>query len=180
MADLLESNEQGVQMINAVVTRSKQKTFFPEKEKEANGEELNERQLELTDFSLVRGRGRLVIPAFEGGGGKSLAEVNGVEFKKEQRKCPDLKPLWDKAQTGIDKEFRIIRGEVARTKRAEEVRELCVLIKFRLDINKLSHDEIGGHLGETKTKDRILMHFFGPTCTETWRSSSKLAIRVSE
>ncbi|GFX07359.1 retrovirus-related Pol polyprotein from transposon 412 [Trichonephila clavipes] len=84
---------------------------------------------------------------------------------EEQRKCPDLKPLWDKAQTGIDKEFRVIRGKlvrVAKTKRGEEVRQLCVPIKFRLDINKLSHDEIGGHLGVTKTKDRILRHFFWP------------------
>ncbi|GFS47730.1 retrovirus-related Pol polyprotein from transposon 412 [Trichonephila clavipes] len=106
-----------------------------------------------------------IIPAFEGEGGKSLAKVNGVEFKEEQRKCPDLKPLWDKAQTGIDKEFRVIRGKlfrVAKTKRGEEVRQLCVPIKFRLDINKLSHDEIGGHLGVTKTKDRILRHFFWP------------------
>ncbi|GFS98906.1 retrovirus-related Pol polyprotein from transposon 412 [Trichonephila clavipes] len=84
-----------------------------------------------------------IIPAFEGEGGKSLAKVNGVEFKEEQRKCPDLKPLWDKAQTGIDKEFRVIRGKlvrVAKTKRGEE----------------------GGHLGVTKTKDRILRHFFWP------------------
>ncbi|GFW54595.1 retrovirus-related Pol polyprotein from transposon 412 [Trichonephila clavipes] len=120
-AELLESNEQGVHLVNAVVTRRE--------------------------------------------GGKSLAKVNGVEFKEEQRKCPDLKPLWDKAQTGIDKEFRVIRGKlvrVAKTKRGEEVRQLCVPIKFRLDINKLSHDEIGGHLGVTKTKDRILRHFFWP------------------
>ncbi|GFY03895.1 retrovirus-related Pol polyprotein from transposon 412 [Trichonephila clavipes] len=106
----------------------------------------------------------LIIPAFEEGG-KSFAEVNGVEFKEEERKCPDLKPLWDKAQTGIDKEFRIIRGKlvrVAKTKQGEEVRQLCVPIKFRLDINKLSHDEIGGNLGVTKTKDRILRHFFWP------------------
>ncbi|GFT58085.1 retrovirus-related Pol polyprotein from transposon 412 [Trichonephila clavipes] len=106
-----------------------------------------------------------IIPAFEGEGGKSLAKVSGVEFKEEQRKCPDLKPFLDKALTGIDKEFRVIRGKLVRvvkTKRGEEVRQLCVPIKFRLDINKLSHDEIGGHLGVTKTKDRILRHFFWP------------------
>ncbi|GFT82017.1 integrase_H2C2 domain-containing protein [Trichonephila clavipes] len=127
-AELLESDEQGVHLVNAV-----------------GGE----------DDSFI-------IPAFEGEGGKSLAKVNGVEFKEEQRKCPDLKPLWDKALTGIDKEFRVIRGKlvrVAKTKRREEVRQLCVPIKFRLDITKLSHDEIGGHLGVTKTKDRILRHF---------------------
>ncbi|GFW87510.1 retrovirus-related Pol polyprotein from transposon 297 [Trichonephila clavipes] len=97
--------------------------------------------------------------------GKEFDESEWCEFKEEQRKCPDLKPLWDKAQTGIDKEFRVIRGKlvrVAKTKRGEEVRQLCVPIKFRLDINKLSHDEIGGHLGVTKTKDRILRHFFWP------------------
>ncbi|GFS70514.1 retrovirus-related Pol polyprotein from transposon 412 [Trichonephila clavipes] len=130
-AELLETNEQGVHLVNAV-----------------GGE----------DDSFI-------IPVFEGEGGKSLAKVNGVEFKEEQRKCPDLKPLWDKAQTGIDKEFRVIRGKlvrVAKTKRGEEVRQLCVPIKFRLDINKLSHDEIGGHLGVTKTKDRILRHLFWP------------------
>ncbi|GFX89440.1 retrovirus-related Pol polyprotein from transposon 17.6 [Trichonephila clavipes] len=181
-AELLESNKQGVQLVNAVVTRSKQKRFSLEKEKE----ELNKCQLELTDFFPPSEGGEddsFIIPAFEGEGGKSLAKVNGVEFKEEQRKCPDLKPVWDKALTGIDKEFRIIRGKivrVAKNKRGEEVRQLCVPIKFRLDINKLSHDEIEGHLGVTKTKDRILRHFFGRTCTETWRSSSKLAIRVNE
>ncbi|GFY22545.1 retrovirus-related Pol polyprotein from transposon 17.6 [Trichonephila clavipes] len=118
-AELLESDEQEVHLVNAVVTRRE--------------------------------------------GGKSLVKVNGVEFKEEQRKCPNLKPLWDKALTGIDKEFKVIRGKlvrVAKTKRGEEVRQLCVPIKFRLDINKLSHDEIGGHLRVTKTKDRILRHFF--------------------
>ncbi|GFS63985.1 hypothetical protein TNCV_1129531 [Trichonephila clavipes] len=145
-AELLESNEQGVQLVNAVVTRSKQKRFSPEKGKEANEEEL-----ELTDPPSEGGEDdSFIIPAFEGEGGNSLAKVNGVEFKEEQRKCPDLKPIWDKALTGIDKEFRVIRGKlvrVAKTKRGEEVRQLCVPIKFRLDINKLSHDEIGGIWG---------------------------------
>ncbi|GFU72754.1 uncharacterized protein TNCV_3729271 [Trichonephila clavipes] len=52
-AELLESDEQGVHLVNAVVTRSKQKRFSPEKEKEAN-----EAEFELTDFPPVRGRGR--------------------------------------------------------------------------------------------------------------------------
>ncbi|GFX68058.1 retrovirus-related Pol polyprotein from transposon 412 [Trichonephila clavipes] len=43
-AELLESDEQGVHLVNAVVTRSKQKRFFPEKAKEAN-----EAEFELTD-----------------------------------------------------------------------------------------------------------------------------------
>ncbi|GFV94556.1 hypothetical protein TNCV_3826231 [Trichonephila clavipes] len=145
--ELLESDEQGVQLVNAVVTRSKQKRFFPEKEKRRTKRSLN---LRIPPPSEGGEDDSFIIPAFEGEGGKSLAKVNGVKFKEEQRKCPDLKPLWDKALTGIDKEFRVIRGKlvrVAKTKRGEEVRQLCVPIKFRLDINKLSHDEIGGHLG---------------------------------
>ncbi|GFX72040.1 hypothetical protein TNCV_1892471 [Trichonephila clavipes] len=150
--------------------------FFPEKDEE---------DVSSVSTCIVKGGegDSFIIPAFEEEGEKSLAKVNGVEFKEEQRKCPDLKPLWDKALTGIDKEFRVIGGKlvrVAKTKRGEEVRQLCIPIKFRLDINKLSHDEIGEHLVVTKTKDRILRHFFGRTCTETWRSSSKLAIRVNE
>ncbi|GFU65671.1 retrovirus-related Pol polyprotein from transposon 17.6 [Trichonephila clavipes] len=39
-AELLESDEQGVHLVNAVVTRSKQKRFSPEKEKEANEAEI--------------------------------------------------------------------------------------------------------------------------------------------
>ncbi|GFV99617.1 retrovirus-related Pol polyprotein from transposon 412 [Trichonephila clavipes] len=90
-------------------------------------------KVKINQLILVGGEhDSLIIPAFEGEGGKSLAKVNGVEFKEEQRKCPDLKPLWDKAQTGIDKEFRVIRGKLVRvtkTKRGEEVRQLCVPIK---------------------------------------------------
>ncbi|GFX56122.1 hypothetical protein TNCV_3062081 [Trichonephila clavipes] len=57
-AELLESNEQGVQLVNAVVTRSKQQRFFPEKEKEANEEEL-----ELTDFPRPR-EGKTIALSF--------------------------------------------------------------------------------------------------------------------
>ncbi|GFS94488.1 retrovirus-related Pol polyprotein from transposon 412 [Trichonephila clavipes] len=101
-AELLESNEQGVHLVNAVVTRSKQR-FSPRKKKRRTKRSLNLR------ISPSEGGedDSFIIPAFEGEGGKSLAKVNGVEFKEEQRKCSDLKPLWDKAQTGIDKEFRV-------------------------------------------------------------------------
>ncbi|GFS72060.1 retrovirus-related Pol polyprotein from transposon 412 [Trichonephila clavipes] len=91
-----------------------------QKEKEAN----EKRSLNLGIPPSEGGEDdSFIIPAFEGEGEKSLAKVNGVEFKEEQRKCPDLKPLWDKALTGIDKEFRVIRGKLVRvvkTKRGEE------------------------------------------------------------
>ncbi|GFV82477.1 retrovirus-related Pol polyprotein from transposon 17.6 [Trichonephila clavipes] len=92
------------------------------KEKEANEEEL-----ELTDPpSEEREDDSFIIPAFEGEGRKSLAKVNGVEFKEEQRKCPYLKPLWDKALTGIDKEFRVIRGKLSEGRKdVEEFVKTC-------------------------------------------------------
>ncbi|GFY08767.1 retrovirus-related Pol polyprotein from transposon 17.6 [Trichonephila clavipes] len=57
-------------------------------------------------------------------------------------------------------EGKLIR--VTRTKRGDEIRQLCVPLKFRLEINRLSHDEIGGHLDVTKAKNRVLRYFFGP------------------
>ncbi|GFY14912.1 retrovirus-related Pol polyprotein from transposon 17.6 [Trichonephila clavipes] len=57
-AELLESNEQGVQLVNAVVTTSKQHRFSPEKEKEANEEEL-----ELTDSPRPR-EGKTIALSF--------------------------------------------------------------------------------------------------------------------
>ncbi|GFX05530.1 retrovirus-related Pol polyprotein from transposon 17.6 [Trichonephila clavipes] len=146
-AELLESDEQGVHLVNAVVTRSKQKDFPRERKKRRT-----KRSLNLRIFPPSEGGedDSFIIPLLKEKGKEFGEKVNGVEFKEEQRKCPDLKPLWDKAQTGIDKEFRVIRGKlvrVAKTKRGEEVRQLCVPIKFRLDINKLSHDEIGGIWG---------------------------------
>ncbi|GFX28837.1 retrovirus-related Pol polyprotein from transposon 17.6 [Trichonephila clavipes] len=58
-AELLESNEQGVHLVNAVVTRSKQKGFSPEKGKEAN-----EAEFELTDFSPPSEGGKTIALSF--------------------------------------------------------------------------------------------------------------------
>ncbi|GFX56193.1 retrovirus-related Pol polyprotein from transposon 297 [Trichonephila clavipes] len=58
-AELLESNEQGVHLVNAVVTRSKQKRFFPEKGKEAN-----EAEIELTDFPPRPREGKTIALSF--------------------------------------------------------------------------------------------------------------------
>ncbi|GFX86805.1 retrovirus-related Pol polyprotein from transposon 412 [Trichonephila clavipes] len=93
--------------------------------------EANEAEFELMDFPPSEGGedDSFIIPAFEGEGGKSLAKVNGVEFKEEQRKCPDLKPLWDKAQTGIDKEFRVIRGKLESRKLSEGRRDVEEFVK---------------------------------------------------
>ncbi|GFQ73432.1 retrovirus-related Pol polyprotein from transposon 17.6 [Trichonephila clavata] len=152
-AELIEASDQGVHLINAVVTRSKGICSSLKRGKETSDGVLSENWAKLAEFvSPSEGdeKDSLEIPAFEGGGEMSLAELKGSEFIEEQRKCMDLKQLWDKAQTEGDTEFKINRGRlvrVARTRRGEEIRQLCVPLKYRLKINKLSHDEIGRHLG---------------------------------
>ncbi|GFR25330.1 retrovirus-related Pol polyprotein from transposon 17.6 [Trichonephila clavata] len=117
-------------MINAVVTRSKEKRLSLEREEEASDGGLHESQGTLTEFislSEEREADILEIPAFDGGGEMSLVAVKSAEFMDEQRKCPDLQPLWDKAQGGVEKEFKIITGKlvrVARTRREEEIRQI--------------------------------------------------------
>lgn len=37
-----------------------------------------------------------------------------------------------------------------------------MLLKYRDDVKRLGHDEVVRHLGVTKTKGRILRHFFWP------------------
>ncbi|GFQ96390.1 hypothetical protein TNCT_526881 [Trichonephila clavata] len=134
-------------MINMVVTRCKEKRLLlKEKRKRATGGCMNPGV--HPGFPSEEGEAdSLEILVFDGGGEMSLAAVKSAEFMEEQGKCPDLQPLWDKAQGGVDKEFEIINGKLVRvaiTRRGEEIRQLCVPLKFRFEINKLIHDEIGG------------------------------------
>ncbi|GFT15518.1 retrovirus-related Pol polyprotein from transposon 297 [Trichonephila clavipes] len=104
------------------------------------------------------------IPAFDGKKAW-LAQITSSDFSSEQKKCPYLRALLEMAKLGVDGEFRMVEGKlirVTRTKRGNEIRQLFVPLKFRLEINRLSHDEIEGHLVVTKTKDRVLHYFFWP------------------
>ncbi|GFQ95973.1 uncharacterized protein TNCT_5121 [Trichonephila clavata] len=88
-AELIEASDQGVQLINAVVTRSKGICPSLERGKETSDGVLNEHRAKLAEFvSLSEGdeKDSLEIPAFEGGGEMSLAELKGSEFIEEQRK----------------------------------------------------------------------------------------------
>ncbi|GFQ78972.1 integrase_H2C2 domain-containing protein [Trichonephila clavata] len=149
-AELIEASDQGVQLINAVVTRSKGICPSLERGKETSDGVLNENRAKLAEFvSPPEGEENdsLEIPAFEEGGEMSLAELKGSEFIEEQRKCLDLKQLWDKAQTEGDTEFKIIRGRlvrVARTRRGEEIRQLCSInrrSKRKIKKEKIAWDE---------------------------------------
>ncbi|GFQ92365.1 retrovirus-related Pol polyprotein from transposon 17.6 [Trichonephila clavata] len=147
-AELIEASDQGVQLINAVVTRSKGICPSLERGKETSDGVLNENRAKLAEFvssSEGEEKDSLEIPAFEEGGEMSLAELKGSEFIEEQRKCLDLKQLWDKAQTEGDTEFKIIRGRlvrVARTRRGEEIRQLTVekeLAAIIFGLKRLKH-----------------------------------------
>ncbi|GFX17219.1 retrovirus-related Pol polyprotein from transposon 412 [Trichonephila clavipes] len=165
-ADLIESSEKGVHSIIAIVTQSASKVTSVEKERGAGLNGVSNFSIENTDPVLpTRGDGNeptMKIPAFDGKKAW-LAQITSADFCSEQKKCPDLRALWEKVKLVVDGKFRIVEGKlfrVTRTKRGDEIRQLCLPSKFRLEINRLSHDEIGGHLGVTKTKDRVLRYFF--------------------
>ncbi|GFR27941.1 hypothetical protein TNCT_143281 [Trichonephila clavata] len=113
--ELIEASDQGVQLINAVVTRSKGICPSLEGGKETSDGVLNEHQAKLAEFVFLSEgdeKDSLEIPAFEGGGEMSLAELKGSEFIEKQRKCPDLKQLWDKAQTeGETQSLKLSEGD---------------------------------------------------------------------
>ncbi|GFS51329.1 retrovirus-related Pol polyprotein from transposon 297, partial [Nephila pilipes] len=148
-AELINSSEQGIQLINAVVTRSAGKIHPTEVGKEIIARGQVDPPLKLVSPSEGKEEKEFEIPPFEEGKEIILAKINSSEFEVEQKKCKDLKVLWDKAKTGVDKEFEIYNGKLVKatkTKRGEEIRQVCVPLKFRHEISSLSHDEIGGHL----------------------------------
>ncbi|GFT69153.1 retrovirus-related Pol polyprotein from transposon 297, partial [Nephila pilipes] len=148
-AELINSSEQGIQLINAVVTRSAGKIHPTEVGKEIIARGQVDPPLKLVSPSEGKEEKEFEIPPFEEGKEIILAKINSSEFEVEQKKCKDLKVLWDKAKTEVDKEFGIYNGKlvkVTKTKRGEEIRQVCVSLKFRHEISSLSHDEIGGHL----------------------------------
>ncbi|GFT98359.1 retrovirus-related Pol polyprotein from transposon 297, partial [Nephila pilipes] len=148
-AELINSSEQGIQLINTVVTRSAGKIHPTEVGKEIIARGQVDPPLKLVSPSEGKEEKEFEIPPFEEGKEIILAKINSSEFEVEQKKCKDLKVLWDKAKTGVDKEFGIYNGKlvkVTKTKRGEEIRQVCVPLKFRHEISSLSHDEIGGHL----------------------------------
>ncbi|GFR17240.1 retrovirus-related Pol polyprotein from transposon 17.6 [Trichonephila clavata] len=126
--ELIESSEQGVQMINAVVTSSKENGLSLEREEGASDWGLHKSRGVLTKFvspSEEREADSIEIPECDGGGEMSLTAVKSAEFMEEKGKWPDLQSLWDKAQGGVDKEFKIVNRKlviVARTRQGKEIR----------------------------------------------------------
>lgn len=163
-AALMVENERGLSLINAVVTRSEsrrnrketenktlEKNLGADSTSDENNETIEESAIELPD---IREEEKSI-----------LAKISGEEFQVAQRECPELKAIWEKANSEDQKEFQVVKGKLVRmteSKRGEKITQLCIPLKFREEIKSLCHDEVGGHLGATKTKDRVLRQFFWP------------------
>ncbi|GFT13377.1 integrase_H2C2 domain-containing protein [Nephila pilipes] len=146
-AELIDSSEQGIQLINAVVTRSAGKIHPTEVKKEIISRGQVAPSLKLISPSEGKEEKKFEIPPIEGRKEIILTKINGFEFEVEHKKCNDLKVLWDKTRSGIDKvswinNRKLIR--VTRSKRDQEIRQMCVPLKFWGKISNLSHDEIEG------------------------------------
>ncbi|GFR08355.1 CCHC-type domain-containing protein [Trichonephila clavata] len=108
-AELIESSEKGVQMRNVVVTRSASKEIG------TNLPLANSSPIENADQippSEVHEEEMLETPQFDGMKEVCLAKVTSSDFRSEQEKCPDLQVLWEKARSGVDGEFQIMKGKL--------------------------------------------------------------------
>ncbi|GFR21770.1 retrovirus-related Pol polyprotein from transposon 17.6 [Trichonephila clavata] len=95
-AELIESSEKGVQMINAVVTRSASKEIG------TNLPTANSSPIENADQippSEVHEEEMLEIPQFDGMKEVCLANVTSSDIRSEQEKCRDLQVLWEKGKS---------------------------------------------------------------------------------
>ncbi|GFR05306.1 retrovirus-related Pol polyprotein from transposon 412, partial [Trichonephila clavata] len=108
-ADLIESSEKGAQVINAVVTRSASKEIG------TNLPTANSSPTENADQippSEIHEEEMLEIPQVEGMKEFCLANVTSSDFRSEQERCPDLQALWEKARSGVDEEFQLMKGKL--------------------------------------------------------------------
>ncbi|GFR23540.1 retrovirus-related Pol polyprotein from transposon 17.6 [Trichonephila clavata] len=141
-ADLIESSEKGVQVINAVVTRSASKEIG------TNLPTANSSPTENADQippSEIHEEEMLEIPQVDGMKEFCLANVTSSDFRSEQERCPDLQALWEKARSGVDEEFQLMKGKlvrVTRTKRGDEIRQFTVereLAAIIFGLKRLKH-----------------------------------------
>ncbi|GFT36550.1 hypothetical protein NPIL_291441, partial [Nephila pilipes] len=159
--ELIDSSEQGIQLNNAVVTRSAGKIHPTEAGKEIIARGQVDLPLKLVSPSEGKEEKKFEIPPFEGRKEIILAKINGSEFEVEQKQCKNLKVLWDKARSRVDKESKIYNGKlfrVTRTKQGEEIKQMCMPLKFRHEISNMSVDEVEGY-AEIPNQDKQCMKF---------------------
>ncbi|GBL85575.1 hypothetical protein AVEN_34723-1 [Araneus ventricosus] len=107
------------------------------------------------------------LPQAEGDTNR-LLKVDSEAFGSEQRNCTGLKPCWEKEGEGKG-EF-VKKGDLLCRKNKDHfgnVRlQLVIPADLRNEILALCHESTYAHLGVTKTKDRLLRHYFWPNCVK--------------
>ncbi|GFR19595.1 hypothetical protein TNCT_169881 [Trichonephila clavata] len=94
-------------MINAVLTRSASKEIGTNLYTENGSPTENGDRIPPPEVHEEM----LEIPQFDGMKEFCLANVTSSDFRSEQEKCPDLQVLWEKARSGLDGEFQIMKGK---------------------------------------------------------------------
>ncbi|CAL1293315.1 unnamed protein product [Larinioides sclopetarius] len=126
-------------------------------------ESVPELTLEDEDFQL---------PSLDANGDElSLLKISVDELLKSQAEDSELKPLFELAKVSHEndkKNQNFVVNELLIKKHEDHVGDVRKLIvipkKFRARIMSLCHENTSGHLGVTKTKDRLARHFFWPKC----------------
>ncbi|GBN66471.1 Retrovirus-related Pol polyprotein from transposon 412, partial [Araneus ventricosus] len=107
------------------------------------------------------------LPQAEGDTNR-LLKVDSEAFASEQRNCTGLKPCWEKEREGKG-EF-VKKGDLLFRKNKDhfgnEYLQLVIPADLRNEILALCHESTSAHLGVTKTKDRLLRHYFWPNCVK--------------
>ncbi|GBL83932.1 Uncharacterized protein K02A2.6, partial [Araneus ventricosus] len=85
-----------------------------------------------------------------------------------QRNCTGLKPCWEKEREGKG-EF-VKKGDLLFRKNKDHFGnanlQLVIPADLRNEILELCHESTSAHLSVTKTKDRLLRHYFWPNCVK--------------
>lgn len=122
------------------------------------------RQEQLTELD------ELILPPTSGNFEK-LVSVTKEVLIKEQRADPSLDKIWETSKEGVARKnvtFPVRDGVLYRHYRDRSGRtfdQLVVPEKYRADVLRLCHGAgWSGHLGNKKTKDRLLTEFYWPGC----------------
>ncbi|GBM51274.1 Uncharacterized protein K02A2.6 [Araneus ventricosus] len=107
------------------------------------------------------------LPQAEGDTNR-LLKVDSEAFASKQRNCTGLKPCWEREREGKG-EF-VKKGDLLSRKNKDHFGnanlQLVIPADLRKEILALCHESTSAHLGVTKTKDRLLRHYFWPNCVK--------------
>lgn len=100
---------------------------------------------------------------------ESLIKVESEDFIRAQRNDGEIMPLIEEIEDGKElKDFELIKGKLLAKRKEDKSgveRKLLLIPKeFRSEMLKLCHEGTSGHLGATKTKDRLSKYFFWTNC----------------